>query len=65
MPEYQDRAIVCSDCQQEFVFTSKEQSFYAAQKDAKTGLPYSAPKRCRPCRDIRKQDRAKQDQQRG
>lgn len=53
-----DMTIKCGDCTKEFVFTEKERIFY----DDKGLVP---PKRCRTCRDIRKQARPKQDQQRG
>lgn len=59
-----DQTIECSDCGREFVFTEREQAFYASKVDAKTGRPWNPPKRCKPCREARKQDRPKQDQQR-
>jgi CxxC-x17-CxxC domain-containing protein len=44
----EDRTLVCSECQSEFVFTKGEQDFYAEK-----GLT-SEPKRCKACRDARK-----------
>src|SRR5262245_33254582 len=46
--EYQDRQITCADCAQAFVFSAGEQEFYA-RKGFK-----EEPKRCKPCRDVRK-----------
>ncbi len=47
--EYQDQTINCSDCGQEFNFTAGEQQFYAER-----GFEHP-PKRCKPCRAVRKQ----------
>lgn len=46
----EDRTLVCEDCGQEFVFSREEQEFYAARG-------FQAPKRCRPCRVKRKEQR--------
>jgi CxxC-x17-CxxC domain-containing protein len=46
-----DRELVCLDCAQAFVFTGGEQEFYE-RKGFK-----EEPKRCKPCRDTRKQRR--------
>lgn len=45
-----DQQLVCVDCNAPFTFTEGEQEFYASK-----GL--SAPSRCKPCRDQRKEDR--------
>lgn len=45
---YTDQIIACVDCATEFNFTSKEQEFYAQK-----GFT-SVPKRCKPCRNARK-----------
>jgi CxxC-x17-CxxC domain-containing protein len=50
MADYQDQTIVCKDCGSDFVFTAREQEFYAEK-----GLR-NAPTRCKPCRDKRKQE---------
>jgi CxxC-x17-CxxC domain-containing protein len=42
-----DRTITCADCGADFLFSERDQSFYAER-----GL--SEPKRCKPCRDQRK-----------
>ena len=46
--EKSDRYIKCVDCNTEFIFTSSEQGFFQ-QKG------FNDPKRCKPCRDERKQ----------
>jgi CxxC-x17-CxxC domain-containing protein len=45
---YTDQIIACVDCSTEFSFTAKEQEFYAQK-----GFT-SQPKRCKPCRNARK-----------
>ncbi len=42
--EYHDKVLTCIDCQAEFIFTSGEQSFYAAK-----GFR-NEPKRCKSCK---------------
>ena len=44
MHEYQDRALECIDCGEEFVFTAGEQHFFADK-----GLK-NEPKRCKDCK---------------
>lgn len=46
---YEDKTLVCKECGQEFVFTAGEQEYYAEK-----GLT-NEPKRCKDCRDKRKQ----------
>src|ERR1700761_7838636 len=41
-----DLLLVCSDCGQEFVFTAGEQQFFQERG-------YSAPRRCKPCRQAK------------
>lgn len=53
-----DQTLQCVDCGSDFVYTDRDQQFYEKQG-------YTPPKRCKPCRDIKKQNRARQDQQRG
>ena len=43
----EDQDINCADCSNTFVFTASEQAFYSEKG-------FTAPKRCKPCRDIRK-----------
>lgn len=45
---HQDKTLVCVDCGQEFVFTAAEQDFYEEK-----GFT-NEPKRCKSCRDARK-----------
>ena len=47
---YTDKILVCADCSQQFVFTAREQDFYAQRG-------FSEPKRCAPCRTARKASR--------
>ena len=42
-----DKTIKCQDCGEEFVFTEREQEFY-------TEKGFEPPKRCKTCRDARK-----------
>lgn len=46
---YTDQVIACVDCGTEFAFTAREQEFYAQKGFA------SPPKRCKPCRNARKE----------
>jgi CxxC-x17-CxxC domain-containing protein len=46
--EFQDKVLFCADCRKEFVFTAGEQEFYE-RKGFK-----EIPKRCKPCRELRK-----------
>ncbi len=48
---YKDKTIKCVDCGTEFVFTARDQAFYA-EKGFK-----NEPKRCRDCRNKKKNDR--------
>ena len=45
---YEDQTLVCEDCGKEFVFSAREQEFYAQKGLANT------PKRCQECRKARK-----------
>ena len=49
----EDKTLTCADCGQEFVFTAREQEFYA-QKG------FTDPRRCPSCRQSRKAARAAQ-----
>ncbi len=44
MPEFQDRALKCTDCGADFVFTAGEQQFYQ-EKNFR-----NEPKRCKACK---------------
>ncbi len=48
---FEDRTIVCCDCSEEFVFDADEQQFYADK-----GFE-NDPKRCKPCRQRKKNSR--------
>jgi len=47
----EDKTLVCQDCGQEFVFTAGEQAFYKEK-----GFD-NEPKRCKACREKRKNER--------
>jgi hypothetical protein len=44
---FQDKVIHCCDCGQSFVFTAGEQAYFQSKL-------LSKPKRCKPCRELRK-----------
>jgi len=45
--QFRDKVLHCYDCGQSFVFTAGEQAYFESK-----GL--SEPKRCQPCRELRK-----------
>lgn len=48
---YQDKSLHCADCGAEFVFTAREQEFYASKGFV------NEPKRCMNCRQARKSEK--------
>ena len=48
MSTYQDKELTCSDCGGKFTFTAKDQEYYAEKR-------FGAPKRCKPCRQAKKE----------
>lgn len=48
-----DQTMSCVDCGNEYTFTEKEQEYFKLK-----GL--TTPKRCKPCRDIRRQQKERQ-----
>jgi CxxC-x17-CxxC domain-containing protein len=44
---YSDKVLTCADCGQEFVFSAREQEFYASRQ-------FTEPRRCGACRASRK-----------
>ncbi len=44
-----NQQLICSDCGREFTFTSEDQAFFQERG-------YSAPKRCKPCRQAKKNE---------
>jgi len=44
---FRDKTLRCCDCQESFIFTAGEQRFFFSK-----GL--SAPRRCQPCRELRR-----------
>jgi hypothetical protein len=53
-----DKQLTCVDCGNQFAFTDRDQAFFAQKA-------FADPKRCKVCRDIKKQSKVRQDQQRG
>ena len=51
MPEYKDKTIKCLDCGKEFIFSARDQEFYAEK------WFNNEPKRCKDCREKRKAER--------
>lgn len=47
-----DQVLTCVDCKGSFTFTERDQEFYASQNP-----PFSPPKRCKPCRQKKKEQR--------
>lgn len=48
---FEDQDLECMDCRQTFVFTAGEQTFFQEKG-------FTPPKRCKPCRDAKKQQKA-------
>lgn len=49
--EYKDKTMKCKDCGEDFVFTARDQEFYAEK-----GFQ-NEPQRCKACRDKKKLER--------
>jgi len=47
---FRDQTIACAGCGQPFLWTAEQQEFYQEKQ-------LSAPKRCKPCRDARRNER--------
>jgi hypothetical protein len=43
-----DKTLKCKDCNADFVFSEKDQKFFESKG-------FEPPKRCKPCRDVKKQ----------
>ena len=52
MMVFEDRTIICKDCQASFLFTAGEQGFFLEK-----GL-LNEPQRCCGCRDVRRRQRS-------
>ena len=50
--KFEDKTVKCCDCGEEFTFTAGEQEFFSERG-------YSIPKRCKPCRDAKKNQSSK------
>lgn len=53
---YEDQELTCADCGETFTHTGGEQAFMRE----KFGDDYKPPRRCKPCRGKRKEERAQQ-----
>jgi hypothetical protein len=49
-PHPSDELLTCQDCGDTFIYTARDKAFFA-QRD------YPPPRRCRPCRDAKRQRR--------
>lgn len=56
--KFDDVSLSCVECQQPFVLTAGEQSYFKLKN-------LNNPRRCKACRQARRQAREGQDQQRG
>jgi len=45
--DFVDRTLTCADCGEEFLFSAREQAFFAEKG-------FQTPKRCRSCKQVRK-----------
>jgi hypothetical protein len=56
--ETQDKTLLCEDCREPFIFSARDQFFYA-QRD------FSTPRRCKPCRELKRARFEDRDQRAG
>ena len=54
MSSHYDQHLTCADCGHDFVWTAKDQEFFA-------GKGYQQPKRCKDCRQAKKAQRGEDD----
>ena len=50
MSTYQHKELTCADCQNKFIWSAKDQEFFAEKG-------FSEPKRCKDCRQAKKEQR--------
>lgn len=50
MNTYQDKELTCADCRGAFLWSAKDQEFFAEKG-------FSEPKRCKDCRQAKKEQR--------
>jgi|GEM_PF-2188944 DNA-directed RNA polymerase subunit RPC12/RpoP len=48
--DFKDKTLKCADCGKEFIFTARDQAFFAEKG-------FTEPKRCKECRDARKNNK--------
>jgi len=53
-----DQHLTCADCGHDFVWSAKDQAFYAEKG-------FSAPRRCKDCRQARKERQGDDDRRKG
>jgi hypothetical protein len=53
MPEFEDKELVCIDCEEVFLLPASEQAFFAEKE-------LTMPKRCKSCRALKKLQRKSQ-----
>lgn len=58
MDDFEDKEVVCVDCNQPFTLEAGEQKFFADK-----GL--STPKRCKPCRQKKRESNERRDRNDG
>ncbi|MDT5294541.1 MAG: hypothetical protein QOJ76_1421 [Acidobacteriota bacterium] len=58
MSTYEDKELTCSDCNGKFLWSAREQEFYAEKG-------FQQPSRCKPCRDAKKAQRGERGQGEG
>jgi Probable zinc-ribbon domain len=58
MSTYQDKELTCADCGGKFLFSAKDQEFFAEKG-------FQEPKRCRDCRQAKKEQRGDRGEWKG
>lgn len=58
MSTYQDKELTCTDCGGKFLFSARDQEFFA-------GKGFQEPKRCKECRQAKKAQRGEDDRGKG
>jgi hypothetical protein len=52
--DFEDKQLVCSGCQSNFVWSAGEQDFFYRTGVREGGQPWPPPKRCKACQGLRK-----------
>jgi hypothetical protein len=57
--DYEDKELVCKDCEQTFIYTKRDQEFFhQLVEDGKMPADFAEPKRCLTCRKKRREAKA-------